>query len=111
MSSKIDSGIIDVLSETLREGSNPRHQVSLRSAMDLGPDWDLDVWVYHVRKLTDQGSINLGDVPAYTSLNLRLTWAAAPGIELSVAATICLNSVIWNSSAKSFSTRLKSIAR
>lgn len=85
VSSKIDTGITDVISESLREGSNPEHQFSVRSAMDFGPDWDFDVWVYHVGRLSDLGSITKLDVPAYTSLSLRLAWAPAPGVELSVS--------------------------
>ena len=84
VSAKPDPGTVDPITEPLREGSSPHHQFSLRSAMELGPDWDFDVWVYHVGKLREQGRV-AADVPAYTSLNLRLAWAAAPGIELSVS--------------------------
>ncbi len=82
---RIAPGVADRISEQLREGSTPHHQVSIRSAMDFGRDVDFDVWVYHVTRLRDQGAVVPLDVPAYTSVNLRLAWRPVNGVELSVS--------------------------
>lgn len=84
ISADLKPGARDFLSVALREGSSPNHQISVRSAMDLGADWSLDVWAYYVSSLSDLGTLANQDVNAYTSVNVRLAWQPLPGMELSV---------------------------
>lgn len=49
-------------------GTTPRHQFSLRAAVDLGPKLQWDAWLRYVSKVA------LHDIPAYTALDLRLAW-------------------------------------
>ncbi|PXW93419.1 iron complex outermembrane receptor protein [Sphaerotilus hippei] len=61
------------------EGTNPRNQLSLRSSLDLGPDWQVDGWLRHVTRLPATR------IAAYTELDLRLAWRVTPRLELSLA--------------------------
>lgn len=55
-----------------REGLSPEHQYSLRSSMDLGVNWKLDLWAYGVSETKGFSLEPDLTVPGYTSLNLRI---------------------------------------
>ena len=82
----IDASSTDTASTALA-GASPRHQLSVRSAMDLGPRWSLDLWVRYVDKLptSSETAERLGIVvDAYTTLDARLAWKPHPDLELSL---------------------------
>jgi iron complex outermembrane receptor protein len=60
------------------QGTSPRHQASLRSTMDLGSGWELDLWPRYVTDLESVG------VNAYVDLDARLGWRVARGVDLSL---------------------------
>jgi len=60
-------------------GNDPDHQVTLRSAMNLGPRVELDVNVRAVGSLPDPA------VPSYVALDVRWGWQVTPRLELSLA--------------------------
>ncbi len=60
------------------ERSAPRHQVQLRSALDLTRKVSFDTSLYYVSALQGLG------VPAYTRLDTRLAWRLSEQFELSV---------------------------
>lgn len=60
------------------QGTSPRHQASLRSTMDLGSGWELDLWPRYVADLESNG------VDAYVDLDARLGWRLAQGVDLSL---------------------------
>ncbi len=62
---ELEGGSRDVFTEN-EEGRSPRHRVSVRSSMDLGRGWELDLWGRHVGGLEQDG------VNAYTELDVRL---------------------------------------
>jgi iron complex outermembrane recepter protein len=62
----------------LDEGSSPRHQLSLRSSLELHRDVDLDWTVRYMESLP-----NLG-IPSYVELDARLAWRPRPNLELAV---------------------------
>lgn len=66
--------------------SNPRHQFVLRSAWDITGDILFDATLRHV---DDLPALN---VPAYTVLDLGLSWRAALNLELSLVAQNLLDS-------------------
>ncbi|MCD4688920.1 MAG: TonB-dependent receptor [Desulfuromonadaceae bacterium] len=66
-----DSGSID-----LAEGTTPKHQVSLRSSMDLPRDIELDFWLRYADELESLG------IDDYLTLDIRLGWQPRPGLEL-----------------------------
>jgi iron complex outermembrane receptor protein len=53
--------------------------------LDLGPRTDLDLTLRRVAALA------LPDVPAYTSVDLRLAWSPDDALELAVSATNLLD--------------------
>jgi iron complex outermembrane receptor protein len=60
------------------DGSSPRHQVQVRSMLDLPARASLDLTLRHVSSLP---ALN---VPAYTSLDMRIGWRPTPRLELAV---------------------------
>ncbi|HYH45975.1 MAG TPA: TonB-dependent receptor, partial [Thermoanaerobaculia bacterium] len=60
------------------EGNDPSHLASLRSSLDLGAAWELDVLLRYVDELP------FPPAPAVTEMDLRLGWRAMPGLELSL---------------------------
>jgi len=56
----------------------PRHQLSLRSLFNLTKNIEADAWLRYVDNL--QGE----NVPAYTTLDLRLAWHPVPKLELAL---------------------------
>ena len=68
----------------LNETADPRNQLSLRSAMDLPHNVELDVAWRWVDELTINNAGVPNTVPAYAELDLRLAWHPTPAFELSV---------------------------
>ncbi|MCC6531220.1 MAG: TonB-dependent receptor [Burkholderiales bacterium] len=64
--------------DTRTNGSSPRSTYSLRSAMNLAPNLELDLWLRHV------GSLSALNVDSYTSLDARVGWKLARNLELSL---------------------------
>ncbi len=60
------------------EGQSPRHQLFLRSSVDLAREVELDVSLRHVDELPSL------EVDRYTTLDLRLGWRPRPDLELSL---------------------------
>jgi iron complex outermembrane recepter protein len=72
-------------------GTTPSHQISLRSSLDITPSLQWDTWLRHVGKLS--GSVSgVDNVPAYTSLDMRLAWKPARNLELSLVGQNLLDS-------------------
>ena len=62
------------------ETADPRHQVSLRSSMNLSRNIDLDAQLRWVDTL----ALGTASVPSYTELNMRLGWRPAKNVEISL---------------------------
>jgi iron complex outermembrane receptor protein len=64
---------------TAQNGVDPRHTLTFRSGMDLGPavNFDLD--------LRSVGRLKNGGIPAYTELGGRLAWDVSKNLTLSVS--------------------------
>jgi iron complex outermembrane receptor protein len=60
------------------EGQSPRHQVFLRSSVDLAPGVEMDASLRHVSELESAG------VEDYTTFDLRLGWRPRPDLEISL---------------------------
>jgi iron complex outermembrane receptor protein len=72
------------LNAALNETSDPKHQFSVRSSLDLPRrmSWDADLrWVDTL--ITNSGATP-GTVPAYFELDTRLAWRATDRVELSL---------------------------
>jgi iron complex outermembrane receptor protein len=70
----------------LIEGRSPRHQLSMRSWMELPYHLELDLWLRYVDSLTT------GDIPSYTTLDVRLGWRPCKALELSIVGQNLLES-------------------
>lgn len=71
----------------LGDERDPKHQVSLRSSFDLGPNVELDLWLRYVDRISDITVINpesLPEVDDYISFDARIGWRPFPNIELSL---------------------------
>lgn len=68
-------------SQLLSEGKSPKHQVTLRSVVDLPWSMEFDQSLYYVDSLRPDSSLEIGD---YLRLDLRLGWEPIDGLEFSV---------------------------
>ena len=78
------SGVLPVV----RDGSQPRHQLSLRSSFDIRHDLEFDLWLYYGDELSDLVVVEptlISAVDDYVSVNARLGWRPRPDLELSLA--------------------------
>ena len=61
--------------------SSPRHQVSLTNTFDIDSAWSVNSQLRHVSRLP------AGSVPAYTALDLRVSYRIPNGAEFSLVGT------------------------
>ena len=72
-----EAGSLDTTS-ALAEGDVPRHQISLRSTLDLPGKFELDLWLRYVDDL------ELQRVSDYWNLDARIGWRPTPSWEFSL---------------------------
>ena len=78
------------LTPVVRDGSQPRHQVSLLSSFDIRPDLEFDLWLRYVDEMPELAVGTLAGVTAvdsYFSANARLGWRPRKDLELSLVGT------------------------
>ncbi len=68
------------------DGDCPRHQVSIRSSVDLGGNVEIDGWVRYVGEMPYQ------NVEEYVTLDVRLCWGLLQNIDLSIVGQNLLDS-------------------
>ncbi|WP_158045353.1 TonB-dependent receptor plug domain-containing protein [Skermanella pratensis] len=78
MDAESDAGSGDTVSAAAANGSSPQHQLDLQSSTDLTDDIELDVILRHVGDLPALG------IDGYTTLDARIGWRVAEGVELSL---------------------------
>ncbi len=76
----------------ISETSSPKHQLSIRSMMDLGNQVAVDFWVYYVHDLEQTSHSIKMPVPSYISLNAMVSWHPVRNLELSLVAHNLLDS-------------------
>ncbi len=74
---ELKAGSTDMLSVPLWDRA-PRHQLSLRSWLDLRHDVELDASLYYVGEQPNT------EIPSYLRLDLRVGWQPVPGLELTL---------------------------
>jgi iron complex outermembrane receptor protein len=72
------------LNAALNETSDPRHQASIRSSINLPMHLQWDAGVRWVDTLHNNNGAVVGTVPSYFELNTRIAWQASHGLELSL---------------------------
>jgi iron complex outermembrane recepter protein len=70
----------DNFSHLVYENSSPQQQWALRSSFDLGRDWELDLWLRYVDRIT----VTYTDIDDYYGLDMRLAWQPVEGLELAL---------------------------
>lgn len=86
MNLQVDDSSIAVTTPTTTERSNPHYLFALRSAFDIARDLQFDATL---RGVDDLPALN---VPAYTTLDLGLSWFVSPDLELSLVGQNLLDS-------------------
>ena len=71
------------LNDALNETSDPEHQFSIRSSMDLTQGVAFDTMLRWVDTLHDNSGATAGTVPSYAELNARIAWSPTKDVELS----------------------------
>jgi iron complex outermembrane receptor protein len=72
------------LNDALNETSDPQHQLSVRSSVDLPNHTEFDAGLRWVDTLHNNNGATPGTVPAYFELDSRFAWHASERLELSV---------------------------
>lgn len=88
---RVRPGGVD-LQNALDETADPKHQVMLRSLMNLPGDFELDAalrWVDALR--VNNGGVP-AEVPAYAELDARLAWHASDRLEIALVGRNLLHS-------------------
>jgi iron complex outermembrane recepter protein len=78
MDLKNDPGSLDTTSVADTEGSSPRHQAQLRSALNLSRTLSWNLAAYYVNRLPAQ------QVPSYTRLDSQFSWQPTAALALSL---------------------------
>ncbi len=82
MSLSKDEGSTDPYNATVIEGSNPHHQFSLRSWVDLPFNTQFDMWLRYVDALP---AVDIGcNVDNFITLDVRFAWKPFNNLELSI---------------------------
>lgn len=68
----------------LAERAEPRHQVSLRTSLNLGHNVDFDTWVRYVDTLRLPVGTTTQTIDRYVTVDVRLAWRPLENLELSV---------------------------
>lgn len=68
------------------DGESPKNQVSLHSSLDLSHGLSWDAWLRYVSR------INSFNIPAFTTLDLRLAWHGRKDLEISLVGQNLLDS-------------------
>jgi iron complex outermembrane recepter protein len=83
------AGAYSILSEHLErkgvgfvEGSDPRHQMSVRSSLNLPAGLSWDVALYHVAQVTSLNALSHTPLPSYTRLDSHVARRLPRGLEL-----------------------------
>jgi len=79
---------IDIRSilDKLQNTDGPRHQVSLRSAINIRKEVDLDIWLRYVDEVKVVNSRDLSrlKIDGYITLDVRLAWRPCDNVEISL---------------------------
>ncbi len=79
---RVEAGQSDI-NNALNETSDPKHQISFRSSMDLPQNVELDAGLRWVDTLHNNNGGVVGTVPSYFELDARLGWRPVKNLELS----------------------------
>ena len=85
----LDSPSTDSINLGDAEGDSPRHQVTIRSGVDLGKGVECDLWLRGADRLPYVDGVS---IPGYLTMDARLAWKPLPNLELSLVGQNLLHS-------------------
>ena len=71
------------------EDSSPNHQLSLRSGIDLGKNWQLNLWLRYVDQFAASGYIAIAQdlqIDDYFAFDANISWKPSDSLELMLVA-------------------------
>lgn len=77
----LDGSSQDYINKGNAEGDTPKHQVSLRSGLDIGKQVTLDLWLRGTGRLS---SIDGTAIPGFVTMDARMAWKPLRNLELSI---------------------------
>ncbi len=80
---------------SLSEENYPKHQASIRSAIDFAENWQFNCWLRYVDAISGQNKINLDEqipVASYFVFDANVIWTPQKNIEVMFAGQNLLNS-------------------
>lgn len=81
----LDPGGADLNRGRFFDGATPRHQLGVRSAMDVSTDMQIDAFFRHLTDIRRMPPIAAGTgIPGYAELDVRLAWRRWRPLELSL---------------------------
>jgi iron complex outermembrane receptor protein len=83
------------LGEDFTTTTSPRHQASIRSAIDLAENWQLNCWLRYVDNIKGRNTVDpttLVPVDSYFLLDSNLIWKPKQDLEIMLAVQNLLNS-------------------
>jgi iron complex outermembrane receptor protein len=81
MTMYLDGSSTDFINKGNAEGDVPQHQFSIRSGFDIGRQVTLDLWLRGSDRLA---SIDGQPIRGYVTMDTRLAWKPAKGLELAL---------------------------
>ncbi len=87
---RVRSGALDV-NDGHNETADPEHQLSLHAAVDFGRGFEADAGLRWVDQLPINSGLEVGEVPSYAELDLRLGWRATESVEFELVGTNLLD--------------------
>ena len=83
------------IGDSIYEKNNPRHQPSVRSAIDFAENWQFNCWLRYVDEIDGRNNATMQGwtpVDAYFLLNANLIWKPRNNLEVMLAGQNLLNS-------------------
>jgi iron complex outermembrane recepter protein len=77
----LESPSTDLINKGDAEGDSPRHQLSVRSGIDLGKGVEFDLWLRGVDRLPYIDGVT---IPGYLTMDARLAWKPTPKLEFAL---------------------------
>jgi iron complex outermembrane receptor protein len=78
-------GAVDINRAAAVEGATPRHQLGLRSILEIGPNLQLDAQLRRLSSIRDIPTIRDGTgIDGYTELDVHVAWRVRPNWQISV---------------------------
>ncbi len=90
-----DPSLVATLDDQFYTKNNPKHQASVRSAIDFAENWQFNCWLRYVDEIQGRDNVNMTEVisvPSYFLFDANLIWKPWNDLEIMLAGQNLLNS-------------------